>query len=200
MKEKNAPKVLIVDDLATNIDLLQAYLEEEGYNILKASNGKQGWELALKELPDIILLDVMMPIMDGYEACKLIKNNKLTNNIPVVMVTSLNEVSSRIAGIEAGADDFLSKPFNIYELLARVKSLLRIRQYNSQILDQNRIFQKELEIAKRVQEAIIPENNPDLEGLILHYQYIPCQTLGGDYFNYIELSEGRVAIFLSDVM
>jgi len=200
MKDK-AAKVLIVDDLATNVELLQVYLEEEGYNIITASNGKEAWETTQKEIPDIILLDVMMPIMDGYEACKLIKSNKQTENIPVVMVTSLNEVSSRIAGIEAGADDFLSKPFNIYELLARVKSLVRIREYYSQILDQNRVFEKELEIAKKVQTAILPDASDfSMEGLSFHFQYIPSQKIGGDYFNFVKLPDNKVGIFLSDVM
>ncbi len=200
MKEKNSPKVLIVDDLQTNVELLQAYLEEEGYTILTASNGKMAIEIAQEELPDIILLDVIMPVMDGYEACHLIKENKATKNIPVVMVTSLNEVSSRIAGIEAGADDFLSKPFNIYELLARVKSLIRIKQYNYRIIEQNRIFQKELEIAEKVQKAILPDKSLKLNGITLHYEYIPCQSLGGDYVNFIELADNRVGIFLADVM
>ncbi len=201
MNEKGLAKVLIVDDLSTNVELLQVYLEEEGYNILTASNGKEAWEITQRELPDIILLDVMMPVMDGYEACRLIKSNTITENIPVVMVTSLNEVSSRIAGIEAGADDFLSKPFNIYELLARVRSLIRIKKYNSQILDQNRVFEKELEIAKKVQEAILPANNEVIfKGLTLHYRYIPSQKLGGDYFNVIQLADNKIGIFLSDVM
>ncbi len=201
MSEKGLAKVLIVDDLSTNVELLQVYLEEEGYSILTASNGKEAWKITQQELPDIILLDVMMPVMDGYEACRLIKSNPSTENIPVVMVTSLNEVSSRIAGIEAGADDFLSKPFNIYELLARVRSLIRIKKYNSQILDQNRVFEKELEIAKKVQEAILPADNEVIfKGLTLHYRYIPSQKLGGDYFNVIQLADNKIGIFLSDVM
>lgn len=200
MKEKKLAKVLIVDDLATNVDLIKAYLEEEGYAILTASNGKEAWEIAQKELPDIILLDVMMPIMDGYEACRLIKGNKSTENIPVVIITSLSETSSRIEGLEAGADDFLSKPFNIYELLARVKSLVRIKKYYTQILDQNRVFQEELEIAKKVQEAILPSNNFKIEGLSLNYKYIPCKTVGGDYFNFVQLPDNQFGIFLSDVM
>ncbi len=201
LDDKNKSKVLIVDDLPTNIELLQVYLEEEGYQIYTASNGKEAIKVAEKENPDIILLDVMMPIMDGYEACRIIKRTSATENIPVVMVTSLNESSSRIAGIEAGADDFLSKPFNIYELLARVKSLIRIKKYYSQILDQNRVFEKELEIAKKVQEAILPdENDFNIDKLSFHYQYIPCYRISGDYFNFVKLSNNRIGIFLSDVM
>lgn len=197
----NSAKVLIVDDLATNIELLQVYLEEEGYNILTATNGKEAWETTKKELPDIILLDVMMPIMDGYEACRLIKNDPQTESIPVVMVTSLNEVSSRIAGIEAGADDFLSKPFNIYELLARVRSLIRIKQFNFQILDQNRVFEKELAIAKKVQEAILPdESDIQYDGLSLSFNYNPSLKLGGDYFNVVRFPDNRIGIFMADVM
>ncbi len=119
--------ILVVDDLETNVKLLEVKLLAEYYTVLTANNGIKALEVLAKEKIDVILLDAMMPELDGFETCKRIKTNPETMHIPVVMVTALSDVEDRVKGLEAGADEFLTKPINDIALLARVKSLSRMK-------------------------------------------------------------------------
>lgn len=125
------PKILVADDIKQNVKLLRVILTAFEYDVIEAYDGEEALEKAKTEKPDLILLDVMMPKLTGYEVCHKLREDKKTKNIPIIMITALHETDDRIQGIEAGADDFISKPFNKAELLARVKSLLRMRQITS---------------------------------------------------------------------
>ena len=120
-------RVLVVDDVATNRLLLRAKLSSAYYDVVVAENGTQALEMACSEQPDMIMLDVMMPDMDGFEVCAILKAGQETAHIPVIMVTALDTPEERIRGLEAGADDFLSKPFNDLALFARVRNLMRMK-------------------------------------------------------------------------
>ncbi|MDX1922924.1 MAG: PleD family two-component system response regulator [Alphaproteobacteria bacterium] len=120
-------RLLVTDDNPLNVKLLSAKLAREYYTVVTAENGVQAVEKAISEKPDLILLDVMMPEMDGFEACRQIKANPATQGIPVVMVTALSDVQDRVRGLDAGADDFLTKPINDVALMARVRSCLRLK-------------------------------------------------------------------------
>jgi two-component system cell cycle response regulator len=121
-------RVLVVDDVDVNVRLLEAKLSSEYFTVVTASSGEEALRMARSEHPDIILLDVMMPEMDGFEACRRLKADPATDGIPVVMVTALSEVADRVRGLQSGADDFLTKPVNDVALFARVRSLVRLKR------------------------------------------------------------------------
>ena len=127
-------RILVVDDLAPNLHLLEVKLQAEYYDVLTAKSGYQALEMAGKEKIDLILMDAMMPGMNGFEACRKLKQNPETWHIPVIMVTALEETKDRIRGLEAGADDFITKPIDDFNLMARVRSLLRLKMVTDQLL------------------------------------------------------------------
>ena len=143
-------KILIVDDEEPNLRLLSALLIPEGYGIELAVNGKEAVLKSKLYKPDLIILDVMMPGMWGYEACTQIKADPDTKNVPVIMVTALHDKVSKLKGLTAGANDFLSKPFDRAELLIRVKNLLKIKEFEDFVLNHNQIL--ESEVRKRTLE------------------------------------------------
>ena len=151
----NKGKLLVVDDTPQNVKLLADLLEYHGYQVIRASNGTEALEAMEKEKPDLVLLDVMLPDIDGYRVCKRIRENPATRLTPVVMVTALDAKDERVSGIEAGADDFLSKPVNTAELLARVRSLLRIKQLHDTIQEQaEQLADWNRKLEQRVQEQV----------------------------------------------
>jgi CheY-like chemotaxis protein len=121
-------KILIVDDNAQNLELLEAYLEDlPGATVIHASNGMEALQKVADECPDVILLDIMMPRMSGFEVCKKLKSDEKTKDIPVIMVTALHELADIERGVEVGTNDFITKPVNRIDLITRVRSLLRAR-------------------------------------------------------------------------
>src|SRR2546422_1286207 len=140
-----AGKILVVDDTAVNVKLLADLLGVKGYAVVTAASGKDALEKVEAEKPDLVLLDVMMPGMTGYEVCRKLRQNPATAMLPVVMVTALDPAQERVKGIEAGADDFLTKPINRHELLARVKSLLRIKVLHDELAEWNRTLERRVE-------------------------------------------------------
>jgi class 3 adenylate cyclase/CheY-like chemotaxis protein len=147
--------ILIVDDVPKNVRLLEAILTSEGYSVTSASSGPEALEQMAVEPPDLVLLDIQMPGMNGYEVCRRIRENTATTFLPVVMVTS-SDSEVRVNTIEAGADDFIEKPFNRHELLARVRSLLRIKQYHDTIEAQTTELAEWNEtLERRVDEQVV---------------------------------------------
>ena len=126
-------KILVVDDTPANVKLLADLLAVKGYDVVTATNGEEGLKRLAADRPDLVLLDIMMPGMNGYEVCRAIRADPAYGVLPVVMVTSLDPTQERIKGLDAGADDFLTKPINQPELLARVRSLLRIKELYDQL-------------------------------------------------------------------
>lgn len=143
-EQDKKPVVLVVDDNTQNLELLQAYLEDIECETVPAHDGLEALEIISKSPPDLILLDVMMPKMSGFEVCKRIKNDPKTSNIPVIMVTALNEFGDIERGVDSGTDDFLSKPVNKLELITRVKTMLKLKHLSDR-LERTLAYLREIE-------------------------------------------------------
>jgi putative two-component system response regulator len=153
MNSLGPAKILIVDDEERNVKLLEALLKAEGYATLSAPNGRDGLAAAVKKKPDLILLDVMMAEMDGFETVAWLKADPRTKNVPVIMVSALDDRDSKMRALELGAEDFLSKPVDRAELKARVRNLLRLKEYSDFLVDHNRLL--EFEVKKRTEQLAI---------------------------------------------
>jgi class 3 adenylate cyclase len=152
-----APRILVVDDMPANVRLLEAVLQPAGFSVTSASSGPEALELVASELPDLVLLDVQMAGMNGYEVCRRIRENEATSLLPVVMITS-HDSEARVDGIRAGADDFVTKPFDRQELVLRVRSLVRIKRYHDTI----RAQAAELSELNRTLEARVAQQVEEL--------------------------------------
>ncbi len=151
----DSAKILVVDDTPLNVKMLLDVLTYKGYTVVTAASGAEALQKVESEKPDLVLLDVMMPGMNGYETCEKIRANPATQMLPVVMVTALDPGKERVKGIEAGADDFLTKPINQPELLARVKSLLRVKALNDTVHEQaTQLAEWNKKLEERVQEQV----------------------------------------------
>src|SRR3990172_4529228 len=147
---KDKPVILVVDDQPQNIELLEAHLVPQGYEIVKAANGEEALGKLSGNQIDLILLDVLMPGMDGFEVIRRVRQDDTHRLLPIILVTALREAEDRVKGIEAGCDDFISKPVDKMELLARVRSLLKVKAYND--LMSNYREELESEVTGRTEE------------------------------------------------
>jgi adenylate cyclase len=148
-------KILVVDDTPKNVKLLADLLSARGYAVAIAASGAEALAQLEAEKPDLVLLDVVMPEMSGYEVCRKIRENPATRILPVVMVTALDPAEERIKGLDAGADDFLTKPINQAELLARVRSLLRIKElYDTVQAQAGQLSESNTTLERRVREQV----------------------------------------------
>jgi response regulator RpfG family c-di-GMP phosphodiesterase len=176
------PRILVVDDEPMNVALLEATLVSRGYEIIPATNGIEALDLIRKDNPDLVLLDIMMPEMDGFEVCRRIKEDERLRDIPVIMLTALHSKQDRIKGIEAGAEDFISKPFDQGEILARIKMLLKMREMHESL----RSAYRQINLLSSLGESMIryfdPYNFDVMTGMDLMVDQImgrPEGALGG---------------------
>lgn len=199
---QEASKILVVDDEPRNVRILQIHLNSQGYAVCTAEDGVEALDALEKEEPDLILLDINMPKMDGFEVVKRVRADKATEFIPIVMITALRDTrENRIKSIEAGADDFIEKPFDSLEVLARVRSLLRIREYQDTLAKHNARLEEELQMARSIQEILIPQNGvQELSGFRIASRCCPEMAVGGDFFDVWEIVPNRLGVFISDVM
>ena len=202
MNSNELAKILVVDDEPRNVKILQIHLQARGYTVLTAADGDEALEIVLKEMPDIILLDINMPKVDGFEVVESVRADKKTAFIPVIMITALRDTQeNRIKALDAGADDFIEKPFNSFEVLARIKSLLRIKSYHDTLEEHNKRLETELQMARSVQQVIIPQNGTqEIAGCRIASYCSPTLAVGGDFFDFWEIDDNCVGILISDVM
>lgn len=155
------PTVLIVDDTLANVSVLAEHLDSHGFSVMVAQDGEEGIERAQFGQPDLILLDVMMPGMGGFEACRRLKANENTKNIPVIFMTALSDIADKITGYKVGAVDYVTKPFHAEEVLARINTHMKLQAMQRQLTQQNKKLQEEIEVRQRA-EAIIAQRSEEL--------------------------------------
>ncbi len=202
MNAETVTKILVVDDEPKNVRILQIQLQARGYTVCTAVDGIDALEKVKAEKPDLVLMDINMPKMDGFEVVAHLREDKATEFIPIIMITALRDTrENRIRAIEAGADDFIEKPFDSFEVLARVRSLLRIKQYHDTLAAHNARLEEELQMARSIQEILLPQNGlQELGGCHIASRCSPEMAVGGDFFDVWEIEPNRLGVFISDVM
>jgi serine phosphatase RsbU (regulator of sigma subunit) len=195
-------RILIVDDTPANVQIIAGILKDKGYALSVATNGKLALEAVERVHPDLILLDVMMPIMDGFETCRQLKASPRWRDIPVIFLTSKSETTDIVTGFESGAVDYVAKPFNPHELLARINTHLTVDHLRRTLAEKNEQLaqaqKRELEMAYRVQSQLIPLHLPEVPGWQFAARWQPAREVSGDYYDFIA-SHGRVGIVIADV-
>ena len=164
MTVSDSPLILVVDDDKHAVRRVEKTLVPQGYDVITAYDGKQALQRAAETPPDLVVLDVLMPELDGFDTARALRSRAESRAIPILMVTALNELNDKIKGLESGADDFLSKPFNTVELIARVRSLLRIKQLHDELHARNTLLERLLTryVSKEVAHEILLDPSQDL--------------------------------------
>lgn len=222
MEELSNCTVLVVDDTEANIDILVAALDSE-YEVSVAMDGESALETVNTDPPDLILLDIMMPGMDGYEVCRRLKSVPKTSKIPIVFITSMSEIQNKTKGFELGAVDYITKPFEVMEVKARVKTHLSLTLARRELANQNIILEEkvrirteelrqsivareriesELRIAHDIQMNIMPADFPpfpDKPEIDIHAILKPAREVGGDFYDYFFIDSNRLCLVVGDV-
>src|SRR5512139_331519 len=193
------PHILIVDDEPFNVDYLEQELEEADHETSVAVNGQEALDQVQRHAPDLILLDIMMPVMDGFEVLSRLKANPATRDIPVIVISAQNDLRSVVRGIQLGAEDYLPKPFEPTLLHARVSSSLekkRLRDLEQLYL---KGLQRELEIAREIQLGFLPAELPQVAGWEIAAFFKAAREVAGDFYDAFLLPDGQLACVVGDV-
>lgn len=198
MKDLSECRVLVVDDVKANVDVLVQALRSD-HKLSVALDGESALRSVEKSPPDLVLLDIVMPGLDGYEVCRRLRATPATHDIPVMFLSSLEEVRNKTLGFEVGGNDYLTKPFEILEVKARVRSLLKAKAYSDAVKEQ---IAAELAIARDIQLGILPSNVAAcVAGTNLEVCAIlePAREVGGDLYEVLRLDDGRLLVAVGDV-
>jgi sigma-B regulation protein RsbU (phosphoserine phosphatase) len=198
MIDLSQSRVLIVDDVKANVDVLVEALRDE-FKLSVALNGETALRSAEQVPPDLVLLDIMMPGLDGYEVCRRLRASSQTRDVPVMFLSTLEDVANKARGFEAGANDYLTKPFEVLEVQARVRSLLKAKAYSDAVKEK---LANELRIAREIQLGILPlEVSSCAHGtdLNIHAVMEPALEVGGDLYEVLRAGDDRVIVVVGDV-
>jgi sigma-B regulation protein RsbU (phosphoserine phosphatase) len=197
---RSKANILVVDDTPANLRLLSGMLAEQGYKVRSVINGQMALTAAQAAPPDLILLDINMPEMNGYEVCERLKTDERTGDIPVIFISALDAIEDKVKAFHVGGLDYVTKPFQFEEVLARVETHLSLRRLQRQLEQANKRFEKELALAGRVQASFLPRELPDLPGWQLAVTLKPARETSGDFYDINPLPNGEVGILIADVV
>ena len=199
-------KILIAEDERVSRRLLESRLKKWGYEVTAAEDGEEAWELFQKESFSMVISDWMMPKMDGLELLRRIRSSERPGYVYTILLTARTEKEDLLAGMDSGADDFIAKPFDKDELLARLKVGLRITNLEHDLALRNQELEKindrmrrDLEAAAKIQHSLLPTQLPECEKVNFAWKYVPCDELAGDTLNLFHLDEDHVGLYLLDV-
>jgi phosphoserine phosphatase RsbU/P len=193
------PKILIVDDEPFNVDYLEQELAELAYVTISAANGQEALEKIHTESPDLVLLDIMMPVMDGFAVLTQLKADAHTRDIPVIVISANSDLKSVVRGIELGAEDYLPKPFEPTLLRARIATSLEKKHLRDLEQRYLKSMERELDIARRIQRSILPYDVPHQAGFEMGAKMAPARAVGGDFYDFIPLGKGKLGVVVGDV-
>jgi serine phosphatase RsbU (regulator of sigma subunit) len=191
-------RIVLIDDSANDLQVTKRFLERRGFDVSAATSGEEGLELAQAITPAAFIVDYRMPVMDGFEVTRRIKADPALQTIPVLMLTGADTAQTVVDGLEAGADDFVTKGSDTEILLARLRALLRVKRYQDQLRKLNQQITRDLQIARRVQEALVPNGSFHGPRIEIRSAYIPSATLSGDFYDYF-LQDELMYLFVADV-
>src|SRR4051812_27348593 len=204
--QQQSTSILVVDDTPANLQVLAGMLKERNYKVRPVPSGKLALLAAQREPPDLILLDINMPDMNGYEVCAQLKADEKLRGIPIIFISALTEPLDKVKAFATGGVDYITKPFQMEELHARVETHLKIRRLqlelektNLQLAHANRRMSHDLKAAAKIQKTFLPRAVPRIPGTEFAWCYHPCDELAGDALNIIPLGDGKVALYILDV-
>jgi len=195
---KEIESLLLVDDNPTNLQVLYQTLETTGCKLLVAKNGETALSIAQKASPDLILLDIMMPGIDGFEVCRRLKADPATAAIPVIFLSALTDTKDKVQGFQLGAVDYVSKPFQPDEVIARVNTHLTIHRLKREVEKKKDALENELEIVSDVQRRLLPKKVPEIKGLKLAVHYETSLYAGGDYYDIAKMPDNQWGFLVAD--
>lgn len=195
---ESRPRIVLIDDSANDLAVARRFLERRGYSVATALSGEEGLRLAREAPPDAIVVDRRMPVMDGFEVARRIKSDPQLQTIPVLMLTGSDSAEDVVEGLGAGADDFVTKGSEIEILFARLRALLRVKNYQDQLRRHNQQIMRDLQIARRVQEALVPHGPFSAPRVEMRSAYIPSDSLSGDFYDYF-VDRDLLYLFVADV-
>ena len=196
---RTVPRILIVEDNRESREILEARLVANGYDVITAPDGEAGLSLAKEKKPDLILLDILMPKMDGLEVCRRIKGDSTLPFMPIILVTAKADSKDVIAGLKAGGDEYLAKPVNHGALLARVQSMLRIKELHDTVIEQSNQLKEQLRTATRIQSLFWPKIPKLTHNSHIWAVSVPAGYVGGDLYDVIPLKDDSVLTYVADV-
>jgi len=200
----NAPAfkadILIVDDTLANLRLLSQMLVGQGYEVRAVTSGARALESVGVAAPDLILLDIKMAEMDGYQVCQRLKGDERSRDIPVIFISALDDIQDKISAFKAGGVDYITKPFQLEEVLARLETHLHLRRLQRSLEEANNKMAHELEMAARMQHNFLPHELPKIPGYELTAALKPARETSGDFYDVYELPDGRYGLLIADVV